>query len=257
MPSDAPAPQKPARPFLSNAPVVVIIMAGVLVLCHWASTSVPLEQQVQLRYDHALVPRRFFANDASIDAYADWFEQLLTLASTALLHGDWIHVLVNTAMLLSFGIPIARAFGNDISGIARWLGVFWGSVIVGSIAYLFAVGVDGGAAVGASGGTSGLIAAAFLIDPGPRLGSVTAQRFVSASIVFALINVALVLLGPSLLGMQIAWEAHAGGWVAGALLMLLLAPPRLKDPAFVTESTPQSGPPHSGEEPPPLRRDPT
>jgi membrane associated rhomboid family serine protease len=80
-----------------------------------------------------------------------------------------------------------------------------------------------GAAVGASGGVSGLFAAAFLLDPFTgRRRQLWDRNFLVLTGVFIAINVLLVYAGPMLLGTGIAWEAHAGGYVAGALLMSIL-----------------------------------
>ena len=44
------------------------------------------------------------------------------------------------------------------------------------------------------------------------------RRFLSASAVFLVGNIVLAFLGPSLFGSAIAWQAHIGGYVAGAVL---------------------------------------
>ena len=55
-------------------------------------------------FEFALAPERFWASAGSPEVYPDTFSGLLTLVSTALLHGDWMHVIVNALMLL----PSAR-----------------------------------------------------------------------------------------------------------------------------------------------------
>jgi len=42
------------------------------------------------------------------------------------------------------------------------------------------------------------------------------------TVAFAIANAALVLVAPFMLGMGVSWEAHAGGYIAGALMMALL-----------------------------------
>jgi membrane associated rhomboid family serine protease len=109
--------------------------------------------------------------------------------------------------------------------------VFVVSVVAGSIFYLAMYDVNGPYAVGASGGTSGLIAAAFLIDPYTgRRRSLWSPAFLKLTAAFAVINLLLVLAGPYLVGMGVAWEAHAGGYVAGALLMSILPMRGLSQP---------------------------
>lgn len=224
MPYDAasePSPS-PRREPLFNAPLIVFGMALLLVGLHAAFTFSPYETQVRIQYDYALVPRRFWEEGQFARGYPDIFTALLTLVTTGFLHADWIHVLVNSAMLLAFGTPVARALGNNPRGWLNWMIVYFGSVIGGSAAYLAINDVTAAMAVGASGGTSGLIAAAFLLDPRGRLMSPLSRGFVSMTIAFVAMNALITFAGPSLLGVGIAWEAHAGGYIAGALLMLAL-----------------------------------
>jgi membrane associated rhomboid family serine protease len=210
-----------------------------LVGLHAAFSFSPYETQVRLQYDYALVPRRFWEEGQFARGYPDVFAALLTLVTTGFLHADWIHVLVNSAMLLAFGTPVARALGNDPAGWLRWLAVYFGSVIGGSAAYLGVNDVTAAMAVGASGGASGLIAAAFLLDPlskdQGRMMSPLSRGFVSMTIAFAAMNLLLVLAGPAVFGVGIAWEAHAGGYLAGALLMLALGR-RAPSPAKLGEN---------------------
>lgn len=213
---------KPPRERIINAPTIVVVMSGLLVALHAAFSFSSFETQITLQYDYALVPRRFWAEAGSEDAYPSLIAGLLTLLSTGFLHADWMHVLVNAGMLLAFGTPVAQALGGGIGGAGKWMLVYLGAVIAGSAAYLALNGVDAGAAVGASGGTSGLMAAALLVGPGGALRSPLSPGFLGFTAAFAIGNAVLVLAGPSLIGAAIAWEAHAGGYVAGGILMLLV-----------------------------------
>jgi membrane associated rhomboid family serine protease len=207
----------------SHIPVVVWATALALVLLYAAFFFAPYEEKVLIQYNYALVPQRFWAPAGSDLVYPSVFEALLTLLSTALLHGDWLHVIVNSLMLVQFGIPVARALGTDITGAGAWMLLFVASIIAGSLAYLALQDAGAGAAVGASGGVSGIVAATFLLDPFTgRKRPLWNRDFLVMTAVFAAINVVLVYAGPMLLGMGIAWEAHAGGYVAGALLMCIL-----------------------------------
>lgn len=224
MTDDAPATAKSERrsPPVFNAPPLVLIMALLLIALYAAYFFAPFRDQQAMLYDFALAPERFWAPPGSPSVYPDHISGLITLASTALLHGDWMHVLVNALMLLAFGTPVARAFGNSVTGWGLWMIVFLGSVIAGSALYLALATVDSPYAVGASGGTSGLIAAAFLLDPYGRKRPVLSREFLGVTLALAAANAVLTLAAPSLLGMGIAWEAHVGGYIAGAVLMKVL-----------------------------------
>ena len=207
----------------SHLPPVVLLTAGALILLYAAYSFAPFEERMGLLYDFALAPERFWAPAGSFKVYPDAASGLLTFVSTALLHGDWFHVIVNALMLLQFGIPVARALGPGVAGASVWMLLFVVSIVAGSVFYMALQDVTGAPAVGASGGTSGLIAAAFLLDPYTgRKRPLWAREFLTLTGVFVAINVLLVFAGPYLLGMGIAWEAHAGGYIAGALLMTVL-----------------------------------
>ncbi|HEX5007332.1 MAG TPA: rhomboid family intramembrane serine protease [Hyphomonadaceae bacterium] len=208
---------------LSHIPVVVWATALALLLLYAAFFFAPVGEQQGMLYDFALAPERFWAPAGSEKVYPSYIAGLLTLASTALLHGGWLHVIVNSLMMVQFGIPVSRALGPGIAGAGAWMLLFVVSVVAGSAFYLAMYDVNGPYAVGASGGTSGLIAAAFLIDPYTgRRRSLWSPAFLKLTAAFAAINVLLVLAGPYLVGAAVAWEAHAGGYVAGALLMSIL-----------------------------------
>lgn len=221
--SDQPAiPSDQSRQPIINAPLLVVLMAGLLVALHALITFSSSQDQFRVMWDYAVFPARFWAPAGSPEVYPDHISGLITLVSTALLHADWMHVIVNSLMLLAFGTPVARAFGNDVRGWGLWMMLFVGSVVAGSALYLALADANAPYLIGASGGTSGLMAAAFLLDPWGGKRPLWAHQFVSFSVVFALINVLLVFAAPYALGMVISWEAHLGGYVAGAILMTVL-----------------------------------
>ncbi|WP_370172541.1 MULTISPECIES: rhomboid family intramembrane serine protease [Hyphomonas] len=153
--------------------------------------------------------------------YNNALEALIPLAGTALVHGSWSHVLMNTIMLIAVGKPVysvfARLWRSQLSVNLAFLGLFVAAVVGGSLAHLATHYPSGPPAIGASGGVSGLIAAALMIQNGLP-AQLLERRFLSASAVFLVGNIVLAFLGPSLFGSAIAWQAHIGGYVAGAVL---------------------------------------
>lgn len=207
-----------------NAPLVVVGTAAALVVLHALVSFSGEAAQYDAIYQFALIPERFNAEPGSPDTYSSAASRFLTLFSTALLHANWMHVLVNSAMLLAFGTPVARFLGETVEGATRFALLLASSILGGSLAYLWLSGSDGVAAVGASGGVSGLAAAAFAIAPGGRGVSVATPKFLGFTAAFAVSNVLLAVIGPVTLGSLIAWQAHAGGYLVGAVMMILLAP---------------------------------
>lgn len=217
--------QPPARePYFTLPAMLVIAMSVLIVALHGLTYLLSNEENVTLLYDFGLAPRRFFAPAGSEHAYPDILSQLVTLVSTALLHGDWIHVALNAMMLWQFGMRPARALGHGIAGAGKWMLLFVVSIAAGSLVYLMLQGVNGGVAVGASGGTCGLIAADFLIGRDGRIRSPLSRPFLLLTLYFALLNLALVYLVPLVLPFDVSWEAHLGGYLAGVAMMLILGP---------------------------------
>jgi membrane associated rhomboid family serine protease len=214
--------RRPGRQPIINAPLLVVLMSALLVALHALVTFSPEDVWGQVMWDYAVFPARFWAPAGSPEVYPDHLAGFITLVSTALLHADWAHVMVNSLMLLAFGTPVARALGQDARGWAFWMLLFVGSVIGGSVLYLMLAEVDSPYLVGASGGTSGLIAAAFLLDAWGAKRPLWAREFLLFSLVFALTNLLLVFAGPYIFGASVSWEAHLGGYVVGALLMTVL-----------------------------------
>ncbi len=217
-----PLSRQPDRQPIINAPLLVVLMSLLLVALHALVTFSSNEVWQQVMWDYAVIPGRFWAPAGSPEVYPDHLSGFITLLSTGLLHADWMHVIVNSLMLLAFGTPVARALGRDARGWAFWMLLFVGSVVGGSALYLILANVDSPFLVGASGGTSGLMAAAFLLDPWGGKRHLWAREFLVFSAVFALVNVLLVFAGPYIFGAGISWEAHLGGYAVGALLFSVL-----------------------------------
>lgn len=220
--TDAAAETPQRREPFFRAPLIVLLMTLVLLGLYAAYFFQPFDEQQRLLYHYALAPERFWAPTGSPKVYDSYAAGLLTLLSTSLLHGDWFHVIVNSLMMLSFGTPVARALGPGIAGAAKWMLLLVVSIVVGSALYIALATAESYPAVGASGGTCGLIAAAFLLDFDGRRRKLWSREFLTVTAVFAALNGVLTLIAPYILGMGLAWEAHVGGYVAGALLMAVL-----------------------------------
>jgi membrane associated rhomboid family serine protease len=216
-----PHPLKPKRVWLIGTPLVSLLTALALIALHAPVSTLSGDALGDLWFEFGSVPARFYAEQGSSIAYPNILALICSLVSPALVHGNWVHVLVNALMTWQFGSPVARALEPGVMGAAKWMLLFVVSVAAGSLAYLLIAGEGGVVSVGASGGTSGLIAASFLLDWENRVRSPLSRQFLILTAVFVAINVALVYLGPIALGMMISWEAHAGGYVAGAAMMLI------------------------------------
>lgn len=137
--------------------------------------------------------------------------QLWRLASGALLHTGVAHLATNVVVLVAVGRPVER-----IIGTARWLLLFVGSLLGGTVASLIATP---GLAVGASGGIVGLLAGSVVL-------AFTRADDLSDSTRLLLRWGTLLALGVTVAqsfqpGIDMA--AHIGGALAGGLIMIARA----------------------------------
>jgi membrane associated rhomboid family serine protease len=218
----APTPQR--EPWLTIPIALVLAMTVLIIVLHGLTYLLHEKEWVRLHFDFALAPQRFFASSDSEIAYPNLVSKLLTLVSTALLHGDWMHVVLNALMMWQFGAPLARVLGPGVAGAGKWMLLFVVSVAAGSLVYLLLKGAGGGAAVGASGGVCGLVAADFLTGSDRRMRSPLSREFLMQTLYFAIVNLLLVFVIPLVLPFYVAWEAHLGGYLAGMAMMLILGP---------------------------------
>lgn len=160
---------------------------------------------------------QLFTGGAVTDALLYWGPYTETqpwrLLTTALVHSQnsFFHILFNMYALFIFGRMLELAIGRW-----RFLALYVLSAIGGSVAVLLLSPLT--PVVGASGAIFGLFGAFFVINRG--LGGNSTQL--------------LVLLGINLVigflpGVNIAWQAHLGGLLAGALVGLVLMKTRRRD----------------------------
>jgi membrane associated rhomboid family serine protease len=127
------------------------------------------------------------------------------------------HILMNGLAFMDAGPFVAQRLGA-----LRFLILFFVSALGGALAYILINANSQVGAVGASGAICGLFGAFFLsVRPTPQ-AALADPRIRRAMLVFLGINVVLFALLP----LPIAWEAHLGGFIAGAVAYPLLAPRR-------------------------------
>lgn len=257
-----------------NVPGVIVALVVLLAAVH--GVRVWILDETALIWDLALIPARFSAwlgtdplqvltdrlaaepgNEAVMQRLALARELALegdvkpwTLLTYALLHGSWMHDILNSVWLLAFGSAVARRFGA-----VRFIVFFAVTALAGGVAHVLSHADDVVPMVGASAAVSGCMAAAirFVFQPGAPLGVfrlsddvayslpalplgevIRDSRVMSFLVIWFVMNLATGLAGSGLglTDATIAWEAHIGGFVVGLLGF------RLFDPAR------HAGPPH-------------
>lgn len=149
-----------------------------------------------------------------------WWPGVVT---SMFLHAGWAHALMNAVAALAFAPPVARLFAGA-KGVLAFLASY---IVCGVLAALGQGVVDlnsDAVVVGASGAVFGLMGAALRLlgrrrDQVPR--KLTDPRFLAPAAVIMAVNAVVGLTGLTIgmEGVRIAWEAHAVGFVVGALLL--------------------------------------
>jgi membrane associated rhomboid family serine protease len=155
---------------------------------------------------------------------------LITMLTSMFLHAGWLHLLANLLYLGVFGPPVERRIGGP-----RFAALYFGSGLVGSLAYLLVQPTAETPAVGASGAIGGVIAAHLVIYPGATLGSLAPVLFLPVVESAPTLLLLLVWLATQLFSSvaslttttSIAWWAHLGGFASGLALAPLLRRRRL------------------------------
>jgi hypothetical protein len=181
------------------------------------------------------VPARFLAVWAAHpDNYLALF---LPMFTTMFLHGGWLHLIINMWTLWIFGDNV-----EDTLGHVRFLGFYLASGICGSLLHLYFAPHSWVPVVGASGAIAGVMGAYFLLFPRAHvmvllpfffffpIVEVPATVFLGIWFALQFFSGAFSVLGPRGGQGGVAFWAHVGGFVAGVLLILLLAVTRVKNP---------------------------
>ncbi len=198
-------------------------LAGVLIAIHLFVTLGPQSLVRFVRYWGLLVPYDLPDVPAT--------RQLVSLVGSGFLHGSWTHVLVNSGMIVAFAVITMRGMrariherqkSGQASGLKApqaFLLIFLLGVVGGNLfqwGWWAAINTAQAYALGASGG-----GAAFFATAAWAMGG--RERLIKFAGGWALLNVIFVIAEPIFGG--IAWPAHIGGYVVGALLAPYLVRP--------------------------------
>jgi membrane associated rhomboid family serine protease len=146
-----------------------------------------------------------------------------TLLTYMFLHGDILHLASNMLFLWVFGDNVEDAMGH-----IKFLAFYLICGVCGALAHAAALPASKLPLIGASGAVAGVIAAYLILHPRVMVW-VLAFRIIPLRIsaawvlgVWVATQLLMVLLQQA---DQVAWWAHVGGMVAGAILILFLRRP--------------------------------
>lgn len=192
----------PAREPIFHAPALAVLLA----------VSMPALYFLQERAHDYWLGLAFAPVDLQEGRYAGLFTSMLV-------HGGWVHVLMNAVAALTFGAPVARLFGGGI-GVGAFLGLYIVSGVAATLGYGLVHLGSSDLLVGASGAVFGLIGAATrLLGGRGRVLPLKDRAVIGAAAAWMGINAVVGLIGfaPGVEGARIAWEAHAFGFLFGIL----------------------------------------
>jgi len=213
-----------------NVPRAVVIAAAVMIAVQVVRGLLPDETDVTVLLSLAFIPARY--SGAAADLPGGYLTAVTSFVTYMVVHGSWMHLLVNVLWMLAFGTAVARRTGTQgffefsilcgIAGAATHLVFHWGEMAP---------------VVGASAAISGQMAGALRFiffarrEPGEQmpdfsrapladLGQTLRDRRIVGFLIFwVVLNAYFGLTSVSFGGASdgIAWEAHIGGFLCGLL----------------------------------------
>lgn len=201
---------QPPNDRIFNAPLVAVLVVVSMPAFYGLQTTLEAQQP-------GLVQSLAFRPSSLFDG--EWWPGVLT---SMFLHAGWAHVGMNALGGLAFAPPVARLTPGARGGVGFLLFyMVCGVAAAAAYGLLHADSYD--ILVGASGAVFGLCGAALRLlgRKSGRLRALTDRRFLVPAGVIMLVNAltGLADLAPGLEGARVAWEAHAVGFVVGALIV--------------------------------------
>jgi membrane associated rhomboid family serine protease len=144
-----------------------------------------------------------------------------TLITSMFLHGGWLHLISNMVFLWVFGDNV-----EDACGHVRYALFYVACGVVAALVHVASEPTSVVPVIGASGAVSGVLGAYLVLHPRAKvmilvffglIAELPAVVVLSVWIAFQVFN-ALMQTGSEAVG--VAWWAHIGGFVAGALLIV-------------------------------------
>ncbi len=160
----------------------------------------------------------------------------ITLITSMFMHGGWAHLIGNMLYLWIFGDNI-----EDRLGHGRFIAFYLVCGVAAALAHVLATYALGGSTttpmLGASGAISAILGAYLLLFPRKRvrvillriLMAVPAWVAIIVWFAFQLVS-GMGVLGSGTQAGGVAYAAHIGGFIAGAVLIWLFAPRRGRGP---------------------------
>ena len=200
-------------------PVICYILIFICSFIFLWQSSLPSNLNQDAIYNFGLVPAALFGEKSS------FIHPYLTIFSSMFMHGGWMHLLGNMVFLWIFGDNI-----EDSMGHTKFLSFY---LICGVIAALLQATIDPNSTIpmiGASGAIAGILGAYLILHPKANV-----------NVLFWIIIFITVIKVPAFIVLSIwivsqffgsasgvAYFAHIGGFIAGALLIYFFKHPNVQ-----------------------------
>jgi len=201
----------------ATPPYVTWLLIATNVIVYLLEISAPQDDAIRLVQSAGLIPA-FLVGSAYVGAT---FPTLLTLVSYTFLHANFMHIFGNMIFLWVFGDDIEEALGP-----VRFIVFYLLCGVAASLAFV-ALNMHGTTPlIGASGAISGILAAYLMLRPCAKVSVFVLRAIIRVRAYWVIGGWALLQL--ILLANQtddgVAYLAHVGGLVAGAVLFLIMRP---------------------------------
>jgi membrane associated rhomboid family serine protease len=214
-----------------NVPRAVLVAAVLMIAIQVIRGLLPDEIDITVLLALAFIPARY--SGAAAELPGGYFTAVTSFVTYMVVHGSWMHLLVNVLWMLAFGTAVARRIGTrgfyDFSILCG---------VAGALTHLVFHWGEMAPVVGASAAISGQMAGAlrfiFFAKRGPderapdfvnaplaSLGATVRDHRILGFLVFwVVLNAYFGLSSVSFGGSEggIAWEAHIGGFLCGLLI---------------------------------------
>ncbi len=197
---------------LLNVAVYAIFQTG------WV---VPLDDENMAAF--AVIPAKLLTDDPSngtMFASGAFMPERVTLLTYMFLHGSWIHLIGNMLFLWVFGDNIEDAMGH-----LRFLRFYLMCGVFAASLHAWMLPHSDMPLIGASGAVAGVIAAYLILHPKVKVWVLALWRIpIRITAAWALGIWIVVQVGSIFFEGEesIAWWAHIGGLLAGAVLILFM-----------------------------------
>jgi membrane associated rhomboid family serine protease len=209
-------------------PVLTVGLMVVNVLIFLLEWRLPAATWSAMMQNLGVVPVRLFGGSAS--------SSIMTLLTSQFLHGSWLHLGGNMLFLWIFGNNV-----EDHLGRVLFLPFYLASGVAAGLAQALVHPHSQIPTIGASGAIAGILGAYFVLYPKAQVHTlviiIVFIRIITvpASLwlgVWFLLQLALALASGGHDG-GTAWFAHLGGFVFGALVILLTRPLRRREAPLI------------------------